>query len=391
MFTSKINKISIYCWILYVLYAIFNLTLIGFGVYFLEDFGFSYAQIGMAIGISALVSSIAQPLMGRYADKKQYSWKNILLILSIVMLACSLGMFFASGYMIILLYGLMVVVFGALYPFLNTAVFYYGDHGVDTDFGISRGFASLSYMAFSAIVGFFLIGHDVMVINVFTFAAAVIMILFVGLLPYYGSNVKVQEESDGFKNNVLTKYPLYTLIFIAVSFFMIFHNMFGCYMINIFENLGGGIGDVAAANSLGALMELPLMFLFYKIIEKVSVKKLFLLSSVMYVVRALIVFTAQDTFAIYVSMVMQIITFAIIIPTSVYLANSIVEDEDRHEANAFMGATMTIGLIFANLLGGNILNWFNIDMLLASLLFFTVMGCLFAFATLLVKKEGNNY
>ena len=152
----------------------------------------------------------------------------------------------------------------------------------------------------------------------------------------------------------------------------------------------GGIADVTAANSLGALLELPTMFLFYKILKKVSVKKLFLLASALYVVRALIVFTAQDTTAIYISVIMQMFTFAIIIPASVHLANSIVDDEDKYEAQAFMGATLTIGLIFANLLGGNILYWFDINVLLASLLFFAVMGCIFAFSTLLIDGKNEN-
>lgn len=375
---------------MYCLYAIFNLTIFGLGVYFLESLGCSYAEIGMTIGISALVSTIVQPLIGRYADKKQYSWKNILLILSGIMMICSLAMFFAPDFLVIYIFAIMVIVVGAIYPFLNTGVFYYGDHGVDTDYGISRGFASLSYMAFSAIIGFFLIGRDVMVINGFTLAAAVIMIFIVCLLPYYGSNVDIENKSEGFKNNVLLKYPLFTLIFIAVALFMIFHHIFVCYMINIFQNLGGGIADVTAANSLGALLELPTMFLFYKILKKVSVKKLFLLASALYVVRALIVFTAQDTTAIYISVIMQMFTFAIIIPASVHLANSIVDDEDKYEAQAFMGATLTIGLIFANLLGGNILYWFDINVLLASLLFFAVMGCIFAFSTLLIDGKNEN-
>ncbi len=392
MFSTKINKINICCWILYCLYAIFNLTIFGLGVYFLESLGCSYAEIGMTIGISAIISTIAQPLIGRYADKRQYSWKNILLILSAIMLICSLAMFFAPDFLVIYLFAIMVIVVGAIYPFLNTGVFYYMDHGVDTDFGISRGFASLSYMAFSAIIGFFLIGRDVMVINGFTLAAAIIMILIICLLPYYGSNVNIQNKSEGFKNNVLSKYPLFTLIFIAVALFMIFHHIFVCYMINIFQNLGGGIADVTAANSIGALLELPTMFLFYKILEKVSVKKLFLFASIMYVVRALIVFTAQDTTAIYVSVILQMLTFAIIIPASVHLADSIVDNEDKYEAQAFMGATLTIGLIFANLLGGNILHWFDINILLASLLFFAVMGCIFAFSSLLIdgRKEKSS-
>ncbi len=123
MFSTKINKINIYCWLLYCLYAIFNLTIFGLGVYFLESLGCSYAEIGMTIGISALVSTIVQPLIGRYADKKQYSWKNILLILSGIMIICSLAMFFVPDFSVIYIFAIMGIMVGAIYPFLNTGVF----------------------------------------------------------------------------------------------------------------------------------------------------------------------------------------------------------------------------------------------------------------------------
>ena len=386
-FADKINKINIYCWALYCLYAVFTLTLFGYGVYFLENFGYSYFQIGMAIGISALVSSIIQPLIGRLADIKQYSWKNILIVLTAVMLVSSLAIFAAPGSFLIYLFSIMIVVLGCMYPFLNTGVFYYETFGINTDFGISRGFASLSYMIFAAVVGLILVKSNVMIINVFTVVSAVLMLLILYLLPYYGSSVSEINQSKNFTNNVLFKYPAFTLVFIAVTMFMIFHNTFLCYMINIFENVGGGISDVSAANSIGALLELPAMFLFYKILEKVSVKKLIVIASLLYVVRSLVILTAKDPMGIYLSLILHMFTFAIIIPACVHFANDVVSEEDKYEGQALMGSTLTIGLIFANLICGNILQAYDVNLLLVILVIITVMGCIFALLTLIVDKN----
>lgn len=384
---TKINKINIYCWALYCLYAVFSLTIFGYGVYFLQNFGFSYLEIGMTIGISALISSVIQPLIGRFADIKQYSWKNILILLAIIMLGSSLILFIAPNFLRIFSFAMMIIVLGCMYPFLNTGVFYYGYYGIDTDFGISRGFASLSYMIFAAVVGLILINNDVMIINVFTAVAAVLMLLILYLLPYYGSIVSVKKESKKFKNNVLFKYPAFTLVFIAVTLFMIFHNTFLCYMINIFENVGGNISDVSAANSLGALLELPVMFLFFKILEKVSVKKLIIIASLLYVVRSLIILTATDTAGIYLSMIFQMVTFAIITPACVHFADDVVNEEDKYEGQALMGSTLTIGLIFANFIGGNILQLYDVHLLLVLLVIIAVIGCIFSLATLIVDRN----
>lgn len=383
---AKINKINIYCYALYCLYAIFSLTILGYGVFFLEKLGFSYMEIGLTIGISALVSSLIQPMIGRYADMKQYSWKNILIILTLIMLISSMGIFVAPKSIVIYLFSIMIIVLGCLYPFMNTGVFYYEDHGVDTNFGVSRGFASLSYMIFSAITGVILINHDFMVINVFSVAAAILMLIVLFFLPYYGSNVKVEHTSKSLKNNVLIKYPIFTLIFIAMTLFMMFHNTFLCYMINIFENLGGNITDVSAANSLGALLELPVMFLFYKLLERISAKKLILIASFFYVARSIMIYAAQDTLTIYLSFILHMLTFAIVIPASVHFANEVLDEADTYEGQAFMGSTITIGLIFANLIGGNILHVYDIHLLLVVLVVMTVLGCLFAVASMIVDR-----
>ncbi len=385
--TEKINKINLNCWALYCIFAVFTLTIFGYGVYFLTTLGFSYIVIGMTIGISALLSSIIQPLIGRFADIRQYSWKNILIVLNVIMLISSLGIFVVPHYLLIFLFSLMVIVLGAMYPFLNTAVFYYENRGIETNFGVSRGFASLSYMIFSAIVGFILVDkNNVMIINLFTVISAVLMLFLIYSLPYYGSNVDVKNKSKKFKNNVLLKYPIFTLIFISMALFMVFHNIFLCYMINIFENVGGNISDVAAANSIGALLELPAMFLFVKILEKVSVKKLIIIASFLYVVRSLVILTAKDPMGIYISLILHMFTFAIIIPASVHFTDEIIGEEDKYEGQAFMGATLTIGLIVANFLGGHILQLFDVYLLLVSLVIITVLGCIFALSSMFVDK-----
>lgn len=385
MYLAKINKINVFFWILYAIYAIFTLDIFGYGVYFLNHLGFEYVEIGLAIGISALIASIIQPLIGRLADIKQYSWRDILIVLTVIMIVASFGIFIAPKNLLIFLFSLMVIIVGCVYPFLNSGVFYYENYGIETNFGVSRGFASLSYMIFAAITGFILVGNNVMVINVFTAISAIVMIIILYLFPYYGSSITVKNESKGLKNNVLFRYPLFTLIFISVTLFMIFNSLFMCYLINIFENVGGNISDVAFANSLGALLELPTMFLFTRILKRVSANKLLIGATLLYVVRSFMVLTAQNTMEIYISILLQMFTYAIIIPASVHLTDEMMHDEDKNEGQAFIGATITIGLIFANLLGGNLMQFFDVGLLLVALVVISVLGSLFALATLKVK------
>lgn len=76
-------------------------------------------------------------------------------------------------------------------------------------------------------------------------------------------------------------------------------------------------------------------------------------------------------------------TFAIIIPASVHITDELMAEEDKYEGQAFMGATLTIGVIFANVLGDNVLQFYDVNMLLVLLVIITVMGCASALATFL--------
>lgn len=86
----KVNRINIGCYLLFGLLFIIMLTIQGYGVYFLTKLGISYMGIGVTIGISALISSILQPILGRIVDTYHFSWQKILILLNLVMAVPSL-------------------------------------------------------------------------------------------------------------------------------------------------------------------------------------------------------------------------------------------------------------------------------------------------------------
>lgn len=214
-------------------------------------------------------------------------------------------------------------------------------------------------------------------------------IIVLYLLPYYGFEHQSAGNKD-FRKNIFTKYPTFTLILISLVFLMIFQNLFECYMINIIENVGGNISNVGVSNSIAAFLELPVMFFFIKILNKSSAKNLIIISSVFYIIRSLTIVFATDITGIYLSQILQIVTFAIILPASVHFAYDEIDENDQYEAQAYLGSTITIGLIFANFIGGNVLQLYDIHALLIILVILTVLGSIFALSTLLIPNYSKN-
>lgn len=374
------RKTNICCYLLFGLLFIIMLTVYGYGVYFLKNLGLSYVGIGTTIAISALLASILQPILGRIADTYHYPWQRILLILNLILIISILSMFILPNNHSYLMFALMIIASGCMYPFITYSPFYYEHHGIKTNFGVARGFGSLTFTVFALIIGFALRDMNFMVIPLFSLASSIMMMIIICLLPDYG--YKDNFEKRDFRKNIFSKYPVFTLFLVSLIFLMTFQNLFECYMINIIENVGGNISNVGISNSLAAVLELPVMFIFIKILDKADAKKLIIIASLFYIVRSIMICFAQDIVIIYLSQILQMLTFALIVPASVHLTNDMIEDNDQYEAQAFLGATVTVGLIFANFIGGNVLQLYGIDVLLQVLVLLTVLGSVFALITL---------
>ncbi len=374
------RKTNICCYLLFGLLFIIMLTVYGYGVYFLKNLGLSYVDIGTTIAISALLASILQPILGRIADTYHYPWQRILLILNLILIISILSMFILPNNHSYLMFALMIIASGCMYPFITYSPFYYEHHGIKTNFGVARGFGSLTFTVFALIIGFALRDMNFMVIPLFSLASSIMMMIIICLLPDYG--YKDNFEKRDFRKNIFSKYPVFTLFLVSLIFLMTFQNLFECYMINIIENVGGNISNVGISNSLAAVLELPVMFFFIKILDKADAKKLIIIASLFYIVRSIMICFAQDIVIIYLSQILQMLTFALIVPASVHLTNDMIKDNDQYEAQAFLGATVTVGLIFANFIGGNVLQLYGIDVLLQVLVLLTVLGSVFALITL---------
>ena len=379
------RKTNICCYLLFGLLFIIMLTVYGYGVYFLKNLGLSYVDIGTTIAISALLASILQPILGRIADTYHYPWQRILLILNLIVIISILSMFIIPNNYSYLMFAVMVIASGCMYPFIIYSPFYYENHGIKTNFGVARGFGSLAFTVFALIIGFALSDMNFMIIPLFSLVSSIMMMIIICLLPDYG--YKDNFDKRDFRKNIFSKYPVFTLFLISLIFLMTFQNLFECYMINIIENVGGNISNVGISNSLAAVLELPVMFFFIKILDKADAKKLIIIASLFYIVRSIMICFAQDIVTIYLSQILQMLTFALIVPASVHLTNDLIEDNDQYEAQAFLGATVTVGLIFANFIGGNVLQLYGIDVLLQVLVLLTVLGSVFALITLVCNDK----
>ena len=123
-------------------------------------------------------------------------------------------------------------------------------------------------------------------------------------------------------------------------------------MIQIITNVGGTSADLGRLLAIAAITEIPVMFLFSIIVKHVKSSVLLIISGIFFALKAFGYFAAVNIALMTVAAVMQMGSFALYIPASVYYVNEVMEEQDKFKGQALMTGTNTLGGMIGSLLGG---------------------------------------
>ena len=123
-------------------------------------------------------------------------------------------------------------------------------------------------------------------------------------------------------------------------------------MIQIITNVGGTSADLGRLLAIAAITEIPVMFLFSIIVKHVKSSVLLIISGIFFALKAFGYFAARNIALMTVAAVMQMGSFALYIPASVYYVNEVMEEQDKFKGQALMTGTNTLGGMIGSLLGG---------------------------------------
>jgi PPP family 3-phenylpropionic acid transporter len=169
----------------------------------------------------------------------------------------------------------------------------------------------------------------------------------------------------------------------AVCFFFA-HNAINDYMIQIITPLGGTEAQMGIAVSCAAFLELPTMALIDKIIKKISVKNLLLISGVAFLIKTLLMLIAPNMIVVYISQAMQMFAYAVFIPAGAYFVNQTMERLDQVKGQAYINVSITLGGVFSSLVCGRLLDIKGPHFMLIVSFAVTTVGLIIAFLALKV-------
>lgn len=345
-------------------------------VYLLSK-NFASDQIGIILASTNIFSALLQPLVAGFADRsKKDSLRAITSIMLFVCLSISLIMAFAPEIMLVtaLLYFLLLTVMLTIHPLINALGINYINKGLPLNFGAARGMGSLSYAIMSLILGAAVDRNGTDILP-FVFTALFGLTFFFTSIFRYKADETVPEEPHGHmdipvpKGDVpaepdhlsligfIGKYKKFTVYLMGVILIFTCFNIINIYMIKIVENVGGNETSMGTAFAIAAVLELPVMLSFSKLIRKFDIGKMLKFSALIFTIKTLVTLISANMFMIYVAQGMQMLSYAIFIPGSIYYVNQVLERKDMIRGQAFTTAATTLGGVGGSLVGGWLLSF----------------------------------
>ena len=385
-------------WMLYCLTT-------GYTTVLLLSHGFSSSVIGVIAAVSNILAAVGQLAVGNLTDKcSRVTWKNIYLMIGALEGAALavLAVFKGAAVVNAICFPLFTILMYLQMPLVNSAVFHYTSRGLKVDFGSARGMGSLTYAFISFVAGQLIVRMGESVIIYLSILVTAGMLLDVFFMPCAkdaplsraaknadeaevsaasapasaGSGTDTaaaggspQDDSASGKSigNILGfagRYPDFMLVLAGSILLMSFHNIGHTYMIQIMEAVGGNSATMGTAFSIEAIMELPVMFGFYKLIKKVSADNLMIVAGAAFTLKALTYLLASSVTALYLAQILQMFSNAIFILASVYYADKKMAPEDKVTGQSYMTASISIGAVLGNFLGGQVLNAAGLHLML---------------------------
>lgn len=361
-------------------------SMLGYASVYLLAKGFSNSMIGIILSLYSIIAVFLQPTLASFADQhKNIEIRKIVSIIVLIAIVLSALLLILPTNQIII-FILIVAIFSlmtSVMPFINTLAFVFEKYGININFGLARGLGSVAYAVTSLILGYVVewMNADLLPLFYVLFNGLLLLAVYSFVLPKDAKLVETEEvEEKQEETNSLSlvafsskykKYILFLLGFVLVYFA---HTIINNFFIQIITNVGGTSSDMGIAVFLAAMLELPTMAYFNKMCEKVNCATLIKISIILFLVKHGITYLASNITMIYIAQVLQMGAYALFIPASVHYVNCKIASSDIVKGQSFLTTSMTMSGVFANFIGGILLDAVGVNEVLLIGVILSVIG-----------------
>ncbi len=341
---------------------------------YLLDAGLSNAQIGIVIAVGGALSAVLQPVVAGAADRSRRvplriwaaALSALLLITAAILLLPGLHWLLTAVF-----FGLLILTVQLLQPLVNALGMAAMARGVPVNFGVARAAGSGVFALVSVVAGWIVASAGAVTVPLLIIGfQAVFLVATVTFV--YRAGVAVVAEADVEEPDMEApvepmtpaRWRRFFALLAGVTLSMASHAMINNYMLQIMRHHGGGAGEMGTAIMIAAVLELPVMMLWSRVVGRWSPGRLLQIAGVFFVVKTGLTWLAPSVHGIYGAQTLQMVAFAVMVMASVYYVERLLPARDRIKGQAYMTMTSTVGSVVGSLAGGVLLDVSGVSLML---------------------------
>lgn len=378
-FTVQYAAIQLFLWAEYG--AMFSYT----NQYMTERLLLTDSLAGLILGIATGLSFALQPPLTALAERT--GARRVLILSAACSAICALLTLLPLGTAAAaLLFAASCVALQVMPSFAN-ALGMAGIHsGFRINFGLARGIGStwfgLGARLAALLIGW--LGRQAIPLSGAVMALGVVAAAL--LFPAVGSRSKDEpEQKPDSTGEFFRKNPRFAVLLVGIVLLYIGHNALSNCMFRIAQSKLPAADANAATDLQGtalmiaALIELPTMFLFTRMLRLLRCDLWLLVSGVFMSLRLLLTLVLPGAWGLYLAQVTQALGFAVMVVSSVYYVGTVIDRRNVVKGQTYLGATNTLGCLLAYVFGGVLIDTVGVNGMLIFCLVLSAAGLLLTF------------
>jgi len=352
-----------------------------FLIYYFQEKGLSYTQMGIAFATISITGVIVQPIWGFITDK--YSNKRTMIIITMLFSALFVYLLvFSNSFILIIVSIILLMSFQSpVVPIADAYSYEIIEQYKQLQYGKIRLMGSFGYAIVALVIGYII---KKLGINSSYVIYSILMLLGVLLLFRIDYKGKGTRKNINFADVVnLITYKKFILLFFSVILTNIANGSNSSYIPVLIERTGGDVTRLGIVWFIIAISELPAFYFGAKLICKYGELNLYIVGVALFALRYFLDSLCDDYIPVLMIQMMQGVTYTFYLMTSLQYVNKISPAKMRTSAITLHAAAIGVGGAIGNIGGGILLEYISIFMLYKLLAFICVI-CLYVL--ILLKK-----
>lgn len=344
-------------------------TIAGMLIPFLNYKGYDPVQTGLLISLYTVSGMIGQFAVGFICDKLNTIKKIFLPSIIVIMISGTISIIFNIQYLFIAGFVFM----GCFNYILNTLCDSWvmeREDGIKNKFGPLRSYGSIGWAFGVLIAGFVISRFGYIAINILF-----IITLSISLLI----TMKIHDTKKECSKSVNAKELLYNKEYIlTITVLLVIGVSYRGYcqvLPYVISAIGGNTVNLGIYSFISAISEMVMLMFCAKVMHKYSPDKILILAPIAIILQLLVLFFASNIFLIYISGILQIFTYPLILMVGRIMIDR-VSPSNLKTSSQLIGFAIfnSFGIIIASISVGVLVEHLKIGNAVLILIGFTVLG-----------------